>query len=134
METVPYAGQEIVRTSREVGAISVIHLHWRLAHLPLSAFSSLRKYSRGLPPILPVVGEFDCKACSKERFVSFIPKARLTRPPHPDHTVHSNICGPFSAPPRVGVGISFPQLTSSLNGQKCDSSTTGTRRHRHCST
>ena len=98
LETIPYSGLEIIRMPATIGAVSVMQLHRKLAHLPPSAFSTLRTNTNGLPAVPAVKGTFDCNACSKGKYTRTIPKARTTTSSLPYHTVHSDICGPFSVP------------------------------------
>jgi len=98
LETIPYAGLEIICMPSVIGTVSVMQLHRKLAHLPPSAFSTLQTHTNGLPPVPTVKGTFDCNACSKGKFTRTIPKVRTTSSPAPYHTVHSDICGPFSVP------------------------------------
>ena len=98
LETIPYPGLEIIRMPSVIGSVSVMQMHRKLAHLPPSAFTTLQTQTNGLPPVPPVKGTFDCNACSKGKYTHTIPKTRTTSSPSPYHTVHSDICGPFSSP------------------------------------
>jgi len=68
LETIPYSGLEIIRMPATIGAVSVMQLHRKLAHLPPSAFSTLRTNTNGLPAVPAVKGTFDCNACSKGKY------------------------------------------------------------------
>ena len=96
--SIPYAGLEIIRMPSVIGTVSVMQLHRKLAHLPPSAFSTLQTHTNGLPEVPTVKGTFDCNACSKGKYSRTIAKARSTSTPSPYHTVHSDICSPFSVP------------------------------------
>jgi len=98
LETVPYAGLEIIRMPSVIAAITVMQLHRKLAHLPPSAFAKLEAHTSGLPPIPRSKGTLDCTACSKGKYTRTIPKVRNTSSPSLYHTMHSDICGPFSVP------------------------------------
>ena len=102
LEAVPHAGLEIIRMPAAIGTVRIMQLHRKLAHLPLSAFTTLRANSRGLPTVPTGKGTFDCDACSKAQFTRTIPKTRTTKAPTPYHTIHSDICGPFSVPTPSG--------------------------------
>ena len=68
LETIPYAGLEIIRMPSVIGTVSVMQPHRKLAHLPPSAFSTLRTHTNGLPPVPKVKGTFDCNACCKGKY------------------------------------------------------------------
>ena len=98
LETIPHGGLEIVRAKKETTAITVMQLHRQLAHLPPSAFSSLKGCMDDIPEggIPKVEGNFACEACIKAKFVRTIPKVRTTKAQNVFETVHTDICGPFS--------------------------------------
>lgn len=98
LETIPHGGLEIVRAKKETAAITVMQLHRQLAHLPPSAFSSLKGCMDDIPEggIPKVDGNFSCDACIKAKFVRTIPKVRTTKAQNVFETVHTDICGPFS--------------------------------------
>jgi len=98
LETIPYGGLEIIRIPSVIGTVSVMQLHRKLAHLPPSAFATLPTHTTGLPTVPQVKGIFDCNACSKAKYTRTVPKARTTKTSTPYHTIHSDICGPFSVP------------------------------------
>ena len=102
LEAVPHAGLEIIRMPTEIGTVSIMQLHRKLAHLPPSAFTTLGAHTKGLPQIPKVKGTFDCNACSKAKFTRTIPKTQTTRASTPYNTIHSDICGPFSVPTPAG--------------------------------
>jgi len=85
-----------------VGAVSIMQLYWKLAHLPPSPFAKLREHTKGLPAIPTIEGTLDCNACSKAKFIRTIPKSQTAKATTPYHTVHSDICGPFSVPMLAG--------------------------------
>ena len=102
LEAVPHTGLEIIRMPTTIGTVSIKQLHRKLAHLPPSAFTSLRAHSNSLPPVPTVKGTFDCDASSKAKFTRTIPKTRTTNAPTSYHTIHRDICGPFSVPTPSG--------------------------------
>jgi len=75
-----------------------MQLHRQLAHLPPSAFSTLKRRIDDIPQngIPKVETEFSCDVCIKVKFVHCIPKARTTKAMSIFETVHTDICGPFS--------------------------------------
>jgi len=85
-----------------VGALRIMQLYRKLAHLPPSAFAKLHEHTKGLLAIPTIQGTFDCNACSKPKFIRTIPKSRTAKATTPYHTVHSDICGPFSVPTPAG--------------------------------
>jgi len=96
LETIPYSGLEMIRMPSAIRTVSVMQLHRKLAYLPPSAFTSLRTHTNGLLAVPAVKGTFDCNACSKGKYTRTIFKVRTTVSPAAYHTVHSDICGPFS--------------------------------------
>jgi len=102
LKTMPYSGLEIIHMPSAIGTVSVMQLHRKLAYLPPSAFTTLRTHTNGLPAVPAVKGTFDCNACSKGKYTRTIPKVQTTVSPAPYHTVHSDICGPFSVPTQGG--------------------------------
>ena len=98
LETVPHGGLEIVRAKKETAAITVMQLHRQLAHLPPSAFSTLKGSLDGIPEggIPKADSQFSCDACMKAKFIRTIPKTRTTKAQSIFETVHTDICGPFS--------------------------------------
>jgi len=102
LETVPYAGMDIVCIPSEIRNVSVMQMPRRLAHLPPSPLTTLRTQTNGLPLIPSVKGTFNCNTCGEGRYTRTIPKARTNFLPALYPMVHSNICGPFSVPTSGG--------------------------------
>ena len=104
LETIPHSGLEIVRSKKETAAITTMQLHRQLAHLPPSAFSSLKGCMDDIPEggIPKADKQFSCDACSKAKFVRSIPKQRILKAESVFDTMHTDICGPFSHPTPTG--------------------------------
>ena len=75
-----------------------MQLYRQLAHLPPSAFSTLKGSLDGIPKggILKADSRFSCDACMRAKFIRTIPKTRTTKARSIFETVHTDICGPFS--------------------------------------